>query len=420
MTTDATDTTDAETTADPATIFTLPGGTDDARTLPATTDGARTLPADTDDLGTPIAARTLPAKTGHDPRPSGIGKHYWTIPRLPVPSGASPALKSFIAMAEAALQTAVDLLGRGTTFPPPRVDDLLTTVVYKNLGEGKANEQYQKTLAAVDARQASLLTMDDKVLDVANVMSADKDRTLAAIKHMIADLVAVLSRKTAAKLQPADEVSLMDTIAKTIEEVYKRVTKVAEDNLRMSGGGNGGNPGGGGNGGGGGNSGGGGNGGQPQQGGGGGDSGGSGLMQALMMIPMLGASLLPSALQLVDKMNDKNDRHDDRHDGPPPNGAPPGGVPGAPPAPGAQAPNSPGVPPPGAAGPDSPGAPPPGATAPGAPGAPGAPQPGPGGDPATTAQPAGASVPVPGAQPPPGAPPAPPPPPPPRTGSAGA
>ncbi|WP_330179403.1 hypothetical protein OHB26_23390 [Nocardia sp. NBC_01503] len=399
-----TDTTDAETTASPAGAFTLPGGTDEARTPPAAAADAETLPAGTVPVSASVApgAHTLPVKTGRDTRPSGIGKHYWTIPRLPVPSGASPALKSFIAMAEAALQTAVDLLGRGTTFPPPRVDDLLTTKVYKSLGEGKASELYQKTLEAVESRQASLLTMDDKVLDVANVMSADKDRTLAAIKHLIADLVAALSRKTAAKLQPADEVSLMDTIAKTIEEVYKRVSKVAEDNLRMSGGGNGGNPGGG-NGGNGGNPGGGGSGGQQQQpgangGGGGGDSGGSGIMQALMMIPMLGASLLPSALQLVEKMNDKSDQRDDRQhpDGPPP------GAPGGPP-PGAAAPNSPGVPPPGAT----------------APGAPGVPQPGPGGDPAAAAQPAGATIPVSGTDSPPGAPPPPPPPPPPpRTGSA--
>ncbi|WP_176580421.1 hypothetical protein, partial [Nocardia acidivorans] len=319
MTTDATfmaDTTDAGTTADPADIFALPGGTDNARTLPAEVTHAGVAPSGTAPAAAAQGARTLPAKTGGDSRPSSIGKHYWTIPRLPVPSGASPALKSFIAMAEAALQTAVDLLGRGTTFPPPRVDDLLTTVVYKSLGEGNASEVYQKTLAAVEARQASLLTMDDKVLDVANVMSADKDLTLTAIKHLIADLVAALSRKTAAKLQPADEVSLMDMIAKTIEEVYKRVSKVAEDNLRMSGGGAGGNPGGGGNGG------------QQQPGasGGGGDSGGSGIMQALMMIPMLGASLLPSALQLVEKMNDKNDQRDDRQH---PNGPPPG-APGAP------------------------------------------------------------------------------------------
>ncbi|MFB8005987.1 hypothetical protein [Nocardia sp. NPDC056000] len=403
------DTTDGETTASPANIFTLPGATNDARTLPATSDGARTLPADTDDLGTPIAARTLPAKTGRDTRPSGIGKHYWTIPHLPVPSGASPALKSFIAMAEAALQTAVDLLGRGTTFPPPKVDDLLTSVVYKNLGEGKANEQYRKTLDAVDARQAALLSMDDKVLDVANVMSADKDRVLARIKHLVAELVTALNRKTAAKLQPTDEMELMDRIATTVDDVYKLVTKVAQDNLQMSGGGNqGGNPGG--NSGGGNQQGGNPGGGQQQQpgasgsGGGGGGDGGSGIMQALMMIPMLGASLLPSALQLVDKMNNKDDRHDDRQhpDGPPP--------------PGAGAPNSPGVPPPGATAPAAPGAPAPGGAPPGGPGAPV-----PGGDPGATGQPAGATIPVAGADSPPGGPPPPPPPPPPpRTGSAGA
>ncbi len=278
----------------------------------------------------------------------GVGRHYWKIPPLPVPSGASKALKSFIAMAEAALQTAVDLLGRGTTAPPPRIDDLMTKVVYTNLGQSDTTDLYQKTLAAVDARRSSLLSMDDKVLDVANVMSAGKDSTLAAIKHLVAELVSALSRQTAAKLQPTEETALMDMIAKTISAVYEKVRKVAEDNLRMSGSGttggeaSGGTPGG---------TSGGGNG-QSESGAGGGEGSGlmQGLMQALIMIPVVGASAIPAVMQLIERQNEKNDREHPEGSGPPGTPAPsadPAARGGAPtPVPGAATDPAPGGPPP--------------------------------------------------------------------------
>ncbi|MFF2554705.1 hypothetical protein ACFVUS_27140 [Nocardia sp. NPDC058058] len=307
MTTDMVDTTNASDTAFSSAV---------------SSDG--TASTDTDDTSFLPPGRS---------KPSGAkGQHYWALPPLPVPSGASTALKSFIAMAEAALQTAIDLLGRGTTFPPPQVDDLLTTVVYTNLGQGETTELYQKTLAAVEARQASLLTMDDKVLQVANVMSADKDRVLATIKNKVADLTAALGRQTSAKLKPAEETALMDTIAKTIEAVYKLVTKVAEDNLRMSGGGSeGGDPGNPGPG----------NAnpgpGVPASGGSGGGDGGLGSIA--MMIPMALVALAPTVAPLVQKaienLNGKRDRNDDPEH---PDGSHPGTQGHSSPTPGTPAP----------------------------------------------------------------------------------
>ncbi|MCX4092185.1 hypothetical protein [Nocardia sp. alder85J] len=138
-------------------------------------------------------------------------------------------------MAESAIQTAVDLLGRGTTFAPPNVDDLLTSVQYDDLEQGTATNAYKTVLAAVQARQTALQSYDGTVLQAAIVMSAGKDTTLSAIGSIVSELNALLSGVGKAKLTSTQETTLMKAIGDAVDAVYKKVTAVAEQNAAMAG-----------------------------------------------------------------------------------------------------------------------------------------------------------------------------------------
>lgn len=160
--------------------------------------------------------------------------HYWTV-ELTVPPGAHTGLKSFIALAETEIQTAVDLLGRGATEPPPNVDDLMKPVVYESLGESITADQYEAALDKVETTQTALLTMDEKVMKTAIVVQAANDRTLRSIKTVVKDLNIKLAAVGSAKLKATQEVALMKAIAAAVEDVYEKVTAVADANADMAG-----------------------------------------------------------------------------------------------------------------------------------------------------------------------------------------
>ncbi|WP_157224331.1 hypothetical protein [Nocardia paucivorans] len=175
-----------------------------------------------------------------DEKGDGVGEKYWTI-KLVHPPGAAPAVTAYIALAEAAIQTAVDLLGRGMPTPPPKLDDLLTSVVHDNLGKGESTKLYQETLAKVQARQTSLLIMDKQVLDTSIVMAAEQDQTLRAILDVVDLLNTRLEAFGKGDLKPAQEAKILDHVAAAVEKVYDKVTAVAELSSKMAGSGNEGN-----------------------------------------------------------------------------------------------------------------------------------------------------------------------------------
>ncbi|WP_405136718.1 hypothetical protein [Nocardia sp. NBC_01388] len=248
------------------------------------------------------------------------------------------AAKHFIDLAQTAVQTAVDLLGRGTTRPPPAVDDLMTTVVFGYLGEGTTTTDYQQALTAVESRQRALLALDGRVLRVSDVMQSGKDSTLTSIQHVVTHLNVQLHALGTGKLTSAKETVLMQEVAAAVEQVYAKVTTVAADNARMAGGSSGSsggsagsdpagssNP----------------TGGTPAggttatdagntapatggtagagiaSGGSSGSSGGGsgGLGSILEMLPMMAIPLISAILPELLKSNDKNDKHDKQDQG---------------------------------------------------------------------------------------------------------
>lgn len=220
---------------------------------------------------------------------------YWEVD-LVRPPGASEALISYLAMAEAAIQTAVDLLGRGMPTPPPEVGDLLSKVTRETLGKGKAEEAYQDTLNKVDDKQTSLLIMDNQVIDTSIVMAAEQDRTLKTIIDIVERLNGVLTKVGSAKLKPPMEMQLLELTATAVDLVYDRVIAVSDLSSDMAGDGG---EGAGGNG-------------KPSTGGSaGGAAGGAGaaggmggLGSMLPMLAMLPMSLMPLATQVLPELLD--------------------------------------------------------------------------------------------------------------------
>ncbi|GAB2693945.1 hypothetical protein [Nocardia thraciensis] len=238
-----------------------------------------------------------------EPAPTKPG-HYWEVPLEP-PPGASAALQSFVKMADTAIQAAVNLLGRGVPVPPPPVDDLLKPVVIEALGKGQATEDYKEALAAVEAKQTSLLSFDSQVAQTAVQVASEKDETLRAIRQIVAELQSKLKAAGTGKLKPAQETKLMAQIAVAVESVYKKVEAVYESNQKWAGGNDdkggseqGGSQGGGAAGGG---------GAAPGAGGGGGGIGQL-LPMLAMMVPMGIMSLAPLGMQLLQQHQERQER----------------------------------------------------------------------------------------------------------------
>jgi hypothetical protein len=225
-------------------------------------------------------AAELAAKSTPKPLPNTVGKHYLPV-KLDSPPGASAGLKSFIAMGQAAIQSAVDLLGRGTTKPPPQVEDLLRPVVYGHLGEGKLTDGYKEALNMVETRKSSLLTFDAEVLKTSIVVAADADKTLRDIKDIVDDLKTHLKSAGSATLKAPKESELLEAVATAVDKVYELVTDAAKSNEEKANGDSGGS--------GSGDTGGG------SSGNGSGGSGGNGLASALQALAPM-ASMIPMAL----------------------------------------------------------------------------------------------------------------------------
>ncbi|SUA72807.1 Uncharacterised protein [Nocardia otitidiscaviarum] len=217
-------------------------------------------------------------------------KNFWTV-ELVRPPGASTGLQAYIALAEAAIQGCVNLLGIGTTSPPPKVEDLIRPVVYENLGKGESTEAYKDTLTKVEARQGALLRADRNVVEIAKYVSSEEDQTLRAIKDIVGDLNGKLEAVGKAELKPAQEMELLRHLAEAVAAVQNKLTAVAELNKDMAGSEDDGDgkPGGGGAAGG---------------GGGGGDGGGiASMLPMLAMLPMMAMPLLNMVPDLLENLN---------------------------------------------------------------------------------------------------------------------
>ncbi|WP_406231662.1 hypothetical protein [Nocardia sp. NBC_01009] len=164
-------------------------------------------------------------------------KHYWKV-ELVRPPGVSEGVTAYIALAEGAIQNAVDLLGRGVPKPPPDVTDLLQPAVYKTLSTGEATEAYQKIIDTVEATQTWLLMEDAKVIKTSVRVAAEQNMTLKGIQRIVADLNTHLKAIGTAKLkEPQDTAALLKEIVEAIEAVYKKVMAVAELNEDIANGG---------------------------------------------------------------------------------------------------------------------------------------------------------------------------------------
>ncbi|WP_306360039.1 hypothetical protein [Nocardia sp. CC227C] len=218
-------------------------------------------------------------------------KNFWTV-ELVRPPGASTGLLAYIALAEAAIQGCVNLLGIGTTKPPPIVDDLIRPVVYENLGKSESTEDYQDTLTKVEARQGALLRADRNVVEIAKYVSSEEDQTLRAIKDIVGDLNGKLEAVGKSELKPAQEMELLRHLAEAVAAVQNKLTAVAELNKDMAGSEGDGEaePGSGGGGAG--------------AGGGGGDGGGiASMLPMLAMLPMMAMPLLNMVPDLLENLN---------------------------------------------------------------------------------------------------------------------
>ncbi|MEU6584445.1 hypothetical protein [Nocardia sp. NPDC046763] len=243
------------------------------------------------------------------------------IPELSCPSGASVGLKTFISTAAVEIQMAVDLLGIGTTEPPPTIDSPSTDVIIADFGEGATSADYQQVLKLLQDRQAALTQLDDTVLQVSNTVAAANTQTFATIMRSVGRLADNLKTACATfgsqTLKPTQESPLILEVSDTVDAVYAQVTQAAEHNRQMAGGGQGG-----------GSTGTGSSGGSPTAAGSGSGSGDgmmSGLMQILTMLPMMGISMLPSLLEMLrqNQQNTNNQNADAKNQ----NGQPPAPAP---------------------------------------------------------------------------------------------
>ncbi|MBF6189788.1 hypothetical protein [Nocardia implantans] len=260
------------------------------------------------------------------------GKHFWVV-KLYCPPGASEGLRAYIAMAETAIQTAVDLLGRGMTTLPPAVSDLLEPEIYETLGSGKADDEYRATVNKVEARQLQLLQMDDKVIKTSATVAAEQVQALRSIENIVEDLNTTLKAVGTGKLKSAQELSLLKAVAQAVDAVYDKVIAIAELNEQMANGGGSGNSGSGGSNGSGSGGAAGGTGGAAGSGGGG-DGGLSSLLSSLAMLPMMALPLvqqIPQMLQNAEEQKQKKAEEDRK------NGQPQPGQPGQTQPPGTQA-----------------------------------------------------------------------------------
>jgi hypothetical protein len=186
------------------------------------------------DAGANQQSSVLDADTSAQPGTGyGVGQHYWVVTLTP-PAGASTALQQFVLMGQDAIQTSVDLLGRGTTELPPVVDDLLQTMTYQDLGSGSANSDYQALLSAIQDRQQTLLSKDNEVMQASITVSASTDSTLKYIESVVNELQSEFDAITG-KLTAAEETALMQQIGVAIDIVNARVTSVYESNNAIAG-----------------------------------------------------------------------------------------------------------------------------------------------------------------------------------------
>ncbi|MGO4617645.1 hypothetical protein AB4305_27490 [Nocardia sp. 2YAB30] len=267
--------------------------------------------------------KTAQAKLASTPLADVVSAAKRTDPpiQLDPPPGASAGLRAFIEMGETAIQTAVDLLGRGLPKLPPDVGDLLQPSVYKNLGESEANKAYQKTIDKVEAKQMELLQFDNQIVKTSDTIAREQASTLSSIWDIVKKLQTTLKSAGVIKKPEKQEPPLLKAVADAVQRVSEKVAAIAELNDNLANKGDGKNTSGSGS-----------TGGTSAQGASSGDGLG-GILQSLLpmvsMLPMMAMPLVQQIPEMLEKAEeDRQKKAEQNQNGggtpPAPGQAPPG------------------------------------------------------------------------------------------------
>ncbi|WP_280393744.1 hypothetical protein [Nocardia brasiliensis] len=159
---------------------------------------------------------------------------YFRTESLVPPRGASVGLIQFIAEADSEIRIAFELLGAGTTSPPPDVAAALISVPPTELGSGAATAEYQRFRATLDEQGSALLSMDRTVADATGVVADRQQRALRAMAAIVADLNADLRRFDSVRISPAVESQLLPRIAAGVAAVYDQLVAATEFNRQVA------------------------------------------------------------------------------------------------------------------------------------------------------------------------------------------
>ncbi|WP_040834074.1 hypothetical protein [Nocardia brevicatena] len=81
--------------------------------------------------------------------------------------------------------------------------------------------------------------MDNQVIETSIVVAAEQDETLRSIINLVEQLESTLKDVNLTNLEAAKkaalETKLMDLVANTVESVYNKVTRVADDYAQLTG-----------------------------------------------------------------------------------------------------------------------------------------------------------------------------------------
>ncbi|WP_147471709.1 hypothetical protein [Nocardia stercoris] len=235
--TDAQGTTDGQ-PIDPNAAGPLPVDPAQAAALYAAAAASATGPTATDaelgDTGLPSASDLLnpPAQTA-----SIDGKqHFWNVPQLFTPPGASPRLKAYIVNVDKAIQIAVDLLGLGVCEAPPTPAQLDLPPGMEYVDSSAVSKGYTAVSARSRATADSLVAAHEQIVKVTDAAADGKGQALIRIQDVVSVLQSLLHSVAAIpKLSAPDETQLMKILGEAVTAIYDKIQKVATDNQTMAG-----------------------------------------------------------------------------------------------------------------------------------------------------------------------------------------
>lgn len=214
--------------------------------------------------------------------------HYWTVTLVP-PAGASTGLQQYIMYTQDVIQLCVDLLGVHKT-PPPTMKPLVQGVDTAALGQSTTTDQYKQAAAALATQTSALASIDDQLAQTITTVANGQDATLSQIQQIVQTLQGELDAVGSGQLKAADEAPLMADLSDALTQVLTVVGSTSDTNTTVANNvdsttNTGVTP----------------NNSQQSSGSGGGSDTLGQILQALAMLPMAAAQMLPSLLQAAGK-----------------------------------------------------------------------------------------------------------------------